>query len=202
MAGPALLLQEFGNLGTIFLSLPIAILLGMKRECVGACHSINRETEFALMQDMFGRKIAEPRKSVSLHHRRHGGHHIFWLYGNGSGFYRAVSPLFAGNGFRCGCGDHDGVGYGKSLGNVSCHALRKSRALASTSETISGIDGIYMAMFIGVPLCNWLYRVLEPRLGPVHDRLAQKFRKSGRNKKIPGKHKNQEEQRCDMLCGL
>lgn len=53
-AGPALILQEFGNLGTIFISLPIALLLGLKREAVGACHSINRETNLALMQDMFG----------------------------------------------------------------------------------------------------------------------------------------------------
>ena len=38
-------------------------------------------------------------------------------------------------------------------------------AMASASETISGIDGIYMAIFIGVPLCNFLYRKLEPTLG-------------------------------------
>ena len=50
----ALLLQEFGNLEAIFLSLPIALLLGLKREAVGACHSINRETNLALMQDVFG----------------------------------------------------------------------------------------------------------------------------------------------------
>lgn len=48
-AGPALLLQEFGNLGTIFLSLPLALLFGLKREAIGACHSINRETNLALM---------------------------------------------------------------------------------------------------------------------------------------------------------
>ena len=35
-AGPALLLQEFGNLGTILLAMPLAILLGLKREAVGA----------------------------------------------------------------------------------------------------------------------------------------------------------------------
>ena len=40
-------------------------------------------------------------------------------------------------------------------------------ALASASETISGIDGIYMAIFIGIPLCNWLYRKLEPTLGRI-----------------------------------
>ena len=36
--GPALLLQEFGNLGTILLSLPLALLLGLKKEAIGACY--------------------------------------------------------------------------------------------------------------------------------------------------------------------
>ena len=42
--GPALLLQEFGNLGTILLSLPLALLLGLKKEAIGACYSINRDS--------------------------------------------------------------------------------------------------------------------------------------------------------------
>src|SRR5699024_1425362 len=33
-AGPALVLQELGNLGTIFLGLPIAMILGLKRESI------------------------------------------------------------------------------------------------------------------------------------------------------------------------
>lgn len=66
-AGPALLLQEFGNLGTIFLSLLIALLLGLKREAVGACHSINRETNLALMQDVFGPDSPEARGSLSIY---------------------------------------------------------------------------------------------------------------------------------------
>ena len=40
--GPALILQEFGNLGTILISLPVALLLGLKKEAIGACYSINR----------------------------------------------------------------------------------------------------------------------------------------------------------------
>ncbi|MBM7625095.1 hypothetical protein JOC26_002684 [Sporohalobacter salinus] len=42
-AGPAFLLQELGNLGTICVALPLALLLGMKREAVGATASICRE---------------------------------------------------------------------------------------------------------------------------------------------------------------
>ena len=52
-AGPALL-QEIGNLGTIFLALPFALLLGLKREAIGATHSINRESNLALITDIFG----------------------------------------------------------------------------------------------------------------------------------------------------
>ena len=40
-SGPALILHGFGNLLGPLLAMPIAILLGMKREAVGACHSIN-----------------------------------------------------------------------------------------------------------------------------------------------------------------
>lgn len=66
-AGPALLLQELGNLCTIFLAMPIALLLGLKREAVGATHSINRETNLALMQDMFGADSPEAQGSLSVY---------------------------------------------------------------------------------------------------------------------------------------
>ena len=37
-------------------------------------------------------------------------------------------------------------------------------ALASASETISGITGIYVAIFIGIPLTKKLYDILAPRI--------------------------------------
>ena len=37
-------------------------------------------------------------------------------------------------------------------------------ALASTSETLSGITGMYVSIFIGIPLCNKLYDILEPKI--------------------------------------
>ena len=63
----ALLLQEIGNLGTIFLALPIALLLGLKREAIGATHSINRESNLALITDMFGPDSPETRGSLSIY---------------------------------------------------------------------------------------------------------------------------------------
>src|SRR5699024_10163226 len=53
-AGPALILQELGNLGTILFALPVAIWLGMKREAIGMTHSIGREPNVGLIMDKYG----------------------------------------------------------------------------------------------------------------------------------------------------
>lgn len=173
-AGPALILQEFGNLGTIFISLPIALLLGLKREAVGACHSISRETNLALMQDMFGPDSAEAKGSLSI-----------YIIGGmvGTIFFGFMATVIASTGifhpYALGMASGVGAGIMMASATASLSAMfpamaEQISALASASETISGIDGIYMAIFIGVPLCNWLYRVLEPKLGPIHDKIAKK----------------------------
>lgn len=164
-AGPALILQEFGNLGTIFFAMPIALLLGLKRESVGATHSINRETNLALMQDMFGPASPEARGSLSV-----------YIIGGlvGTIYFGFMASMLASTGIfnPLALGMASGVGAGilmassvASLSAVLPQYADKISALAATSETISGIDGIYMAIFIGIPLCNWLYDKLEPTLG-------------------------------------
>jgi len=52
--GPALLLQELGNLGTVFFALPIALLLGFKRETIGMTSSICREPNLGVVIDKYG----------------------------------------------------------------------------------------------------------------------------------------------------
>ena len=43
-SGWALIMQEFGHFfGTLIFGLPVALLVGMKREAIGACYSIDRE---------------------------------------------------------------------------------------------------------------------------------------------------------------
>lgn len=166
-AGPALLLQEFGNLGTILLAMPIALMLGLKREAVGATHSINRETNLALMQDMFGADSPEAQGSLSV-----------YIVGGmvGTIYFGFMASMAAATGVfhPYALGMASGVGAGilmssavAALSEVLPAYADEISALASASETISGIDGIYMAIFIGIPLCNWLYRKLEPTLGRI-----------------------------------
>lgn len=58
-AGPVLILQNLGNVGTLLVALPIALLLGMGREAVGMTHAMSREPNVALISDMFGADSAE-----------------------------------------------------------------------------------------------------------------------------------------------
>jgi len=37
--------------------------------------------------------------------------------------------------------------------------------MASVGETIAGITGMYITMFIAIPMTDKLYRILEPKLG-------------------------------------
>ncbi len=164
-AGPALLLQEFGNLGTIFLAMPVALILGLKREAIGATHSINRETNLALITDMYGPDSAETRGSLSI-----------YVVGGmvGTIYFGFMVSVIASLGIfhPYALGMSSGVGAGimmasatASLTEIYPAMAQQISALASASETISGIDGIYMAIFLGLPLCNWLYDRLEPALG-------------------------------------
>nr|WP_317282839.1 DUF3100 domain-containing protein [uncultured Sellimonas sp.] len=176
-AGPALLLQEFGNLGTIFLAMPLALLLGLKREAIGATHSINRETNLALITDMYGPDSPEARGSLSIYVV---GGMVGTIY-----FGFMVSVIAALNIFHpYALGMASGVGAGimmasatASLAEIYPSMADQISALASASETISGIDGIYMAIFIGIPLCNLLYRKLEPKLGRFAERRKEKGEK-------------------------
>ena len=47
------LIQEIGNLGTIVLGLPAAILLGLRREAIGATLGLGREGELAYISEKY-----------------------------------------------------------------------------------------------------------------------------------------------------
>ncbi|HIX67576.1 MAG TPA: DUF3100 domain-containing protein [Candidatus Anaerostipes excrementavium] len=173
-AGPALILQEFGNLGTILLAMPLALLLGLKREAVGATHSINRESNLALITDMFGPDSPEAQGSLSVYIV---GGMVGTIY---FGFMVSVIAML-GIFHPYALGMASGVGAGimmasatASLAEIYPAMADQISALASASETISGIDGIYLTIFIGIPLCNFLYRKLEPKLGRIADRRIEK----------------------------
>lgn len=176
-AGPAVLLHGFGNVLGIFLSLPIAILLGMKREAVGACFSINREYHMALINNIYGSDSAEARGSLSIYIV---GGMIGTIYFGLMASAVAMTGIFRPEAL----GLASGVGAGIMMASSSaslCEIYPESaetiKTLASVGETMSGITGIYINMFLAIPLCDRFYRILKPRLS----RFAWKGRKTKEN---------------------
>ena len=128
----------------------------------------------ALISDMYGPDSPEAQGSLSIYIV---GGMVGTIY-----FGFLVSVIAMTNLFHpYALGMASGVGAGimmasatASLSELYPAMADQISALASASETISGIDGIYMAIFLGIPLCNWLYKKLEPKFGRFADRAAAK----------------------------
>lgn len=163
-----LVLQELGNLGTIFIALPIALLLGFQREAVGMTHSIAREPNVAYIAQKFGLDSPEGRGVI-----------IVYTVGTviGTIWVNLLVALIAGMNLlhpyalAMACG----VGSGSMMAAASAPLLAMFAegsaeygmisALAGLSNTFSTADGILMTVFLGLPLCNWLYKKLYPIIG-------------------------------------
>ena len=67
-SGLALIMQEFGHFfGTLIFGLPVALILGMKREAIGACYSIDREANVAIIAERFGLDSPEGRGVMGMY---------------------------------------------------------------------------------------------------------------------------------------
>ena len=137
-AGPALLLQEIGNLGTIFLALPFALLLGLKREAIGATHSVG-----GMVGTIYFGFLATMTAAAGIFHP----YALGMASGVGAGILMASATA--------------------SITAVYPDMAAELSALASTSETLSGLTGIYVAIFVGIPLCRKLYTWMEPKFAKL-----------------------------------
>lgn len=163
-AGPALLLQELGNLGTIFIGLPVALLLGLKREGFGATVSICREPTLGVISERYG--INSPEGTGVL-----GTYLVGTVFG--TIFFGLLSSLAVRTGLHpYALAMASGMGSGSMMtaGSASLAAAVPEMndailAYAATSNMLTGLTGVYSVIFIAIPLCNYLYKKLEPKLG-------------------------------------
>lgn len=166
-SGAALIFQEFGHfLGTVFVGLPLALLLGMKREAVGATFSIGRETSLMIVGERYGLNSAE-------------GRGVLGEYITGTVLGAIFLATFAGFLASLGIFDPRSLAMGAGVGSASLMAAalgailtqtdpamhKELTALAATANMLTGIVGFYFTMLVSLPLCSWLYYRLEPVLG-------------------------------------
>lgn len=163
-AGPALVLQEFGNLGTALLALPIAILVfHMGRSAVGCCFSISRESSLAIIADRYGLDSEEGTGVM-------GGYITGTVLG--TLFYGIlVSFLCSLNvfhpyalGMACGTGSASMMSASlASVVNAYPEMTEQITAYAATSNMLSTVDSLYLSLFIALPMCNWMYKKLTAK---------------------------------------
>ena len=160
-AGPALLLQELGNLGTMLVALPVAVLvLKMGRETIGATHSIAREPNIAIISDRYGLKSAE---GVGIMGVYVVGTMFGTLYFALLGAYIASLDVLDIRALAMACG----VGSGSMVAACSAalaEAVPASKedilAFAGASNLLTYATGLYVSLFIALPLAERLYRLL------------------------------------------
>lgn len=73
-----------------------------------------------------------------------------------------VPSTGSGTWFRCRSGNYDSSA---SLCAIYPEWTDTISAMASVGETIAGITGMYITMFIAIPMTDKLYTILEPKLG-------------------------------------
>ncbi|WP_428908192.1 DUF3100 domain-containing protein [Niallia sp. Krafla_26] len=158
--GPALILQELGNLGTILIALPVAIALGLKRESIGMTHSIAREPNVALIMDKYGLNSPEGRGVMSIYIFGTVFGAIF--LGLIAGILSSVTPLHPLS-FAMASGVGSGSMMAASSGSlVAAFPQLESDilALAGASNLLSTGIGLYVSLLIGLPLTEKLYPIL------------------------------------------
>ncbi len=161
-AGPALLLQEFGNLATILIALPLALLLGFKRESIGLTHSIGREQNVGLIVDKYGFGSAETRGVMMIYIV---GTMVGAIFLGGLASFLAtvtsISPLAYAMATGVGSGSMTAAAVGSLIATFP-EMEKDILAFSSMSNILTQCTGIYMSIFIGLPLTSKLYDWLEP----------------------------------------
>ncbi|WP_276956392.1 DUF3100 domain-containing protein [Jonquetella anthropi] len=165
--GPALILQEFGNIGTVFLGIPLAVLLGLRREAVGAAFSNAREPNIAIIGEKYGLDSPE-------------GFGVMGVYVVGTVFgaifcsllasvVATTMPFFSPQSLAMACGTGSAGMMTAAVAPLTeiWPAMKDELvSLAAASNMMSGLDGVYMCVILSLPLSNWLLRVLGVKDAP------------------------------------
>jgi hypothetical protein len=166
-AGWALAFQELGHfVGTILIGLPLALLLGIKREAIGATFSVGREPSLAIIGERYGMDSPEGRGVLAeyLTGTLFGAVFIAIL----AGFVASLNifhPIALAMGSGVGSGSMMAAAAGAIAAQQTPEMAKDVMTFAAASNLITTTIGTYFTLFISLPLAVYGYRLLEPILG-------------------------------------
>ena len=163
-SGAAFILQELGNLGTILVALPLALFLGLKREAIGSAVSIAREPTLGVITDKYGIESPEGRGVLGTYLTGTVLGTIFFGLLGGFATATGIDPLALA--MACGIGSASMMTACSASLATAVESVPDDQILsfAATSNLLTGITGLYVVLFIGLPLINFLYETLAPRI--------------------------------------
>ncbi|MCX2456466.1 DUF3100 domain-containing protein [Lacticaseibacillus nasuensis] len=161
--GWVFLIHEAGNLGTILFGLPIALLLGIRREAIGSTLGLGREGELAYISEKYTLDSPE-------------GHGVLGIYLIGTVFgsivFSILAPLLLAMGF-----DFRAVAMSSGVGSASMMTAASSALVAihpahaetitsyaAASQLLTSFIGTYIMYFIAVPLQRFIYNHMTAKL--------------------------------------
>lgn len=162
--GPALVLQLLGDLGTL-IALPVALLLGFKREVIGMASSICREPNLGIIIDKYGFNSPEARGVLAI-----------FVIGSiiGTPYISFLSSMcvslipFHPYAYAMA----SGIGSASMNAAALVPLVHMHPAMATQLEAFAGCSnilsfclGIYMCIFISLPIAEKLYAWLYPIIG-------------------------------------
>lgn len=168
--GPALAFQELGHVGTIFLALPVALMLGIKKEAIGATSSTCRDKDYGLICSLYGANSPEARGALSIYII---GFLIGTIYIGFLASIVASTNFFHPLALAMACGIGSGVmmaAASSTLATIYPEYADQIIMLAGASDMLAAIVGIYFTLFISLPLTRKMYYWLEPKISPKHTR--------------------------------
>ena len=163
--GIPLILQQLGNLGTIIFALPVALLLGFKRETIGMTSSICREPNLGIIIDKYGFGSPESKGVLSV-----------FVIGTiiGTIFISLLSSISASvipfhpyafaMASGVGSASMNAAAIGPTLAAFPGMETQ-IEAFAGFSNLLSFCVGIYIVIFVALPLTEKMYNWLEPKIG-------------------------------------
>lgn len=172
-AGPALLLQEAGNMMTMLIALPIGLLLGLGRSAVGGTFSLCRDTALGIIGDKYGLESREGMGTLGT-----------YISGSvfGTLFFSFLAPIGLAIGFHpYALAMASGMG-SASMMNAATAALTNAApamfteqiiAYSAASGLLTAVTGVYVEMFLSLPLANWYYRRVNPAIERMRGKVCK-----------------------------
>ncbi len=163
--GWALLFQEVGHfMGTVLFALPVAVLLGLKREAVGATYSISRENNLAIIAEKYGVESAESRGAIGVYicGTLFGAIYL-GLLASVLGSLKIFHPIALAMGAGVGSGSMMAAAAG-ALASVFPDFKEDIFIFAGAANLATSLLGTFVCAFISLPLTAKIYEWMEPKV--------------------------------------